>query len=115
MKIGVLEVDQDACAVPRHSLSPTKARRLVRELRWAIQTSRDRIHLTVAHSWSVIKIALKPILPKADRPARPQYIPEELPPAEVPNCYFSQPASASWRIVRPMVDFMLPEERHLAG
>jgi hypothetical protein len=42
-------------------------------------------------------------------------VPSVLPPSEIPNCYFQQPLSAAWRIVRPNIDFMLPEERHLAS
>ena len=115
MKINVLELDQTLGEAPRHSLSKTKADLLVKGLRWAVRVSRDTIQLVVAHSWSVIKAALRPILEKPSRPSRPRYIPEILPPSEVPNCWFQQPTSANWRIARPCVDVMLPEERWLAG
>jgi hypothetical protein len=41
-------------------------------------------------------------------------LPTSLPPEELPNCFFKQPVSASWRIVRVDLKYMTEEERWLA-
>ena len=87
MKINVLELDQTLGEAPRHSLSKTKADLLVKGLRWAVRISRDTIQLVVAHSWSVIKAALRPILPKAPHPVS-RYIPHDLAWSELPDLNF---------------------------
>lgn len=59
MKIGVLEHFQAITDSPKHFVTGGKARRLVEELRVAAKLSRDRIQITVAHAWSVVKMWLK--------------------------------------------------------
>jgi hypothetical protein len=59
MTIGVLEHYQSLSDQPKHFVSGTKAARLVNELRVAAKLAKDRIKLTVAHSWSVVKLWLK--------------------------------------------------------
>jgi hypothetical protein len=104
-------------------LSKSKAETLIKGLRWAVTLSRDTAQLTVAHAWSVIKAALRPILPKPHSPVRPSYIPETLPSPEVPGVIFKEPVSAIWRkdpASQSLAVRFLPIEevfaaRHLAG
>jgi hypothetical protein len=59
MRIGILEQHQALTESPTHFLPANKARRLVLEFRIAVECGRDKIQLTVAHSWSVIKSWLR--------------------------------------------------------
>jgi hypothetical protein len=85
MKIYVLDFDQAPGEVPRHEISRGKANRLLNEFRWAAPLNRDTIRVIVEKTWSAIKAALRPILPKASRPPSSLYIPKALPFAEIPR------------------------------
>jgi hypothetical protein len=66
MTIGVLEHYQSLSDQPKHFVSGTKARRLVSKLCVAVRLAKDRIKLTVAHSWSIVKLWLKGIDPERE-------------------------------------------------
>jgi len=105
---GVLAHNQPAtakasCHIPR-AVAEEMVRRMVAE----------RISSKIIRRFAPDSVF--PVL-KASRivPTYRDDIPELLPPAEIPNCFFEQPASAKWRIVRPCVDYMTGAEKWLAG
>jgi hypothetical protein len=66
MTIGVLEHYQTLSDNPKHFITGAKAARLVNELRVAAKLAKDRIKLTVAQSWSIVKLWLKGIDPERE-------------------------------------------------
>jgi len=70
--------------------------------RYARKVGQNAIQLLHDNTWQWVKQALRG---EAPRPAK-LYIPEKLPPREVPGCYFEEPKSDTWRLQHRNVAFL---------
>lgn len=83
---------------------------LVLAARLANKIGQNAIQLTVPSSWKEVKEASRA---GAKCVRRALYIPEKLPPREVPNCYFQLPKSDTWRLAHRTV--VIPARSFAAG
>jgi hypothetical protein len=63
--------------------------------------SQYALQLTTNESWRAVKDRFR-----APRPARSSYIPEKMPPRDVPNVRFIPPQSHQWRLAHRLVTFL---------
>lgn len=98
MRISVYLKAQDHLAeVPRHECSRDIAF-LVICAQFAHRIGQNAIQLTTIDPWKVVKDA---VLRRSG-----WYIPENLPPVEVPGVWFEEPDSDTWRLQHRNVSFI---------
>lgn len=86
---------------PDHECSRPLALRAL-TARYARKVGQNAIQLIHDNTWQHVKAALRG---EAPRPAK-LYIPEKLPPREVPGVFFQEPQSDTWRIQHRNVSFL---------
>ena len=112
MRIGVLTSDQTPKAEPQHYISSSLAvhfcnywhngRLAVRRL------SKRIIWIQVEMTFGKLKALIRDFRDHAPKPVYGKpYIPDRMPPREVPNCFFEEPKSVTWRLAHRLV--ILPE------
>ena len=112
MRIGILTSEQTSDCEPHHFVSKVTAghfcdyfhngRRAVQRI--SKYTLWIRVNLTFAKLKALIRDFRDHAAPAL---SVKRYIPTKMPPREVPNCFFEEPKSVTWRLAHRMV--ILPE------
>lgn len=101
MRISVYLKGEDHSAGPAKHECSRETAALVLCAVLASRVGQNAIKLTTSDPWQVVKAIVR------RRPGwERRYIPEKLPPREVPGCYFQPPQSDTWRIDHRTVTFL---------
>lgn len=96
-KIGVLDIHQLPTAKPQRYISKTIAELLTRRL-LARRIAKHMIQMLPIHTFTDHPI-FPPILAKP-------FIPDKMPPREIPNTFFQLPNSYTWKLHHRSVSFL---------
>lgn len=94
-KVGRLKAGQLPTAEPYKRVKTSVADLLVRRL-WC-----ERLHKGLIRD-----LEIKPARKASDFVIAKQYIPEKMPPRDVPGCFFEEPQSDTWQLEHKTVTFM---------